>query len=228
MKMNDMIIGAIAIIVTIVVFLLMKKVNGRFPHPLTLPVLTATIIMVTGIRLLNISYETYYIGGQWIEKLLGPAVVALAYPLYQQRKLISRYTWPIVTGVTIGSLIGVITGFATGYFLRLDETVTLSLLSKSVTTPVAMDIAKTIDGSPSLAAIFVMVAGISGAVMGHSIFKWCNIDLPIAKGLGMGSASHAIGTSRSFQESDQEGAASTVAMILSAIIVSVLAPLFTG
>lgn len=227
MNMNDFIIGAIAIFSTVVVYLVTRWFNKKLPHPFTLPILLSTILLAVGLLILRIPYETYYIGGQWIEKLLGPAVVALAYPLYLQRKMIKRFTIPIIVGVSIGSFVGVISGLAIGKLLNLDLEVILSILPKSVTTPVAMDIAKTVGGSPPLTAIFVMVAGISGAVMGHTLFRWFGINHSVTKGLAMGSASHAIGTARSLQESQQEAAASTIAMTLSAVIVSILTPLLT-
>src|SRR5699024_11725356 len=102
------------------------------------------------------------------------------------------------------------------------QTCALPISPKSVTTPIAMDFAREIGGAPSLAAVFVMIAGISGGVMGHTFLKWCRIDHFLGKGVGMGCASHAIGTSVAMANDELEGAISTVAMSLSAIVVSVI------
>ncbi|MBS4210396.1 LrgB family protein [Bacillus sp. FJAT-50079] len=223
--MNHFFIGLLAITVTIVVFFFSKWLNKKFPSPFTLPVLISTLIVMFGLLLFHISYETYNIGGQWIDRFLGPAVVALAYPLYKQRQMMKNYLIPILVGVFIGSVIGVTSGLMMGKWFHIKREIILSLLPKSVTTPVAMDIANTLDGSTSLAAVLVMFAGIGGAVIGPTLFKWLKIDHDLARGLGIGSASHAIGTAKIMEESENAGAASTLAMILSAVIVSIITPL---
>src|SRR5699024_9410815 len=107
-------------------------------------------------------------------------------------------------------------------------TIIYSLTPKSVTTPVAMDISQTLSGISSLAAVFVMIAGISGAMISTLAFKLLHLKNPISRGVGLGSASHAIGTSRALENSLEEGSISTVAMIISAVFVSILAPLLVG
>ena len=226
--MSNFTIGLLAICATIIIFFISRWLNEKYPHPLTLPVLVSTIILAVGLLLFKIPYETYNIGGQWIERFLGPAVVALAYPLYQHRKILKKYTVPVFVGVFIGSLIGVLSGLFLGKWLGLDRFILFSLLPKSVTSPVAMDIADSIGGSPALAAALVMVAGIGGAVMGPSLLRLVGIHHYIARGLGMGSASHAIGTAKSMETDAKEGAASTVAMVLCAIIVSFITPLLVA
>ncbi|MBW8349766.1 LrgB family protein [Bacillus sp. IITD106] len=226
--MNDSLIGMVAITVTILVFFVARKLNQKYPNPFTLPVLTSTIILVIGLLIFKIPYKTYFIGGKWIEAFLGPAVVALAYPLYQHRKILIQYTRPILLGTLCGSMLGVVSGLILGKWIGLDHLLLVSLLPKSVTSPIAMDIASSIGGSSTLAAVLVMVAGIGGAVMGHSLFRWVRIDHHLARGLGMGSASHAIGTARSMENDLREGAASTVAMVLSAIFTSVITPILVA
>lgn len=224
--MNNVIISLVAIITTIIIYTLSRLIYKKLPRPFTLPILVSTILIMFGLLIFNISYEFYHIGAQWIEKLLGPAVVALAFPLYLQRRILMQHTLTILVSVSIGSVVGVISGLLMAKMLGFDKYLIASLLPKSVTTPVAMDIAKSIGGEPSLAAVMVMVAGISGAVLGPSLFKWVGVNNYIAKGLGMGSASHAIGTSRAMENSMEEGAVSTIAMVLSAVIVSLITPMF--
>ena len=223
--MNNYLIGILVIVATLIIFFFTRWLNKKLPHPLTLPILISTIIIALGLLVFDISYDTYLVGGQWIEKLLGPAVVALAYPLYQQRNILKQYSVSIFIGVFFGSIIGVTSGLLMGKWIGLDRHFLFSLLPKSVTSPVAMDIADSIGGSPTLAAVLVMVAGISGAVMGPSLLRWVGVHHHLAKGLGMGSASHAIGTAKSMEIDVKEGAASTVAMVLCAIIVSFITPM---
>lgn len=210
---------------TVIVYIAALKVYRRFHHPFTLPIFTATISIVLLLLITKIPYETYMAGGSWIEHLLGPAVVALAYPLYNQRRVLRKNLGIIFAGVMAGAVTGIFSG---GYFTKwvgLEEHLIASILPKSVTTPIAMDIATTINGAPALTAVLVMIAGTGGAILSPYIYKWSRIEHSFARGIGLGSASHGIGTAKAVENSEEEGAASSVAMTLSAIIVAILIPL---
>ncbi|MCT2534390.1 LrgB family protein [Aquibacillus koreensis] len=224
--MNSFLIGLSTLTATILLFFLTKKIYKKYPSPFTLPILTSTWVIVVGLLIFDIPYETYMIGGQWLDHLLGPVVVALAYPLYRQWPLLKMYMVPILSGVIVGSFIGISTGFIAAKWLGFSDTIIYSITSKSVTTPVSMDIANTIGGTTPLAAVFVMFAGIGGAVFGPSILKLSRVNLTIAKGVSMGTASHAIGTARSMENSELEAAVSTVSLTISAVIVAMITPTF--
>ncbi|NEU29994.1 LrgB family protein [bacterium LRH843] len=219
------VVSLAAISVTVLVYLFSRAFYQKYSYPFTLPLLIATIILISLLLLFQIPYETYYIGGQWLEKLLGPAVVALAYPLYRQFDMLKRHFKAIIVGVGTGAVVGISSGLFLLKWIGFDQTVVFSLVPKSVTTPVAMDVATTLGGIGALAAINVMVAGIFGVVLGPYFFKWFNITSELSKGIATGSASHAIGTAKALENSEAEGAASSVAMTLSAIIVSIIAPI---
>lgn len=226
--MANFFIGLLGIAATIACFIIAVKINRKKPSPLTLPVLLATATIVVLLLIFKIPYETYMIGGEWIDKLLGPAVVALAYPLYTQRDMIKQIATPMIIGIFTGAFVGVTTGILFTKLVGFDDAIIYSLSPKSVTTPVAMDIASSIGGIPPLAVVFVMIAGIGGGVMSSFVFKWTGINNYIGRGVGMGSASHAIGTAKSMENSRLEGSVATVAMVLSAIFVSVLTPVITA
>src|SRR5690606_25776881 len=116
-------------------YLIGRWLNNKFPSPFTIPILIATIVLVSILLLFGISYETFMIGGKWVNELLGPSVVALAYPLYLQRKLLKKYFLPIFSGVFIGALIGVVSGLLLAKWMNVDEFIVYSLVPKSVTTP---------------------------------------------------------------------------------------------
>lgn len=223
--MINLLIGIASITGTITIFIVTKKIYNRYPQPYTLPVLTSTVLIIILLLLFQIPYSTYMTGGHWLDELLGPVVVALAYPLYKQRDLLKQYVFPLLTGVLVGSIVGMCSGLLLTMWLGFKPTMIYSIISKSVTTPVSMDIAHSIGGSSTLAAVFVMIAGIGGAVIGPSILHYTKVTHTIAKGIGMGTASHAIGTARAMENSELEGAVSTVALTISAIVVAVLAPL---
>lgn len=211
---------------TVAIYFFMRNIYLQFPHPFLLPLFTGTVALVLLLIYFDIPYDLYMTGGQWIEHLLGPAVVALAYPLYNQRYMVKKYFKPLVASVIVGSVIGVASGYVFARLVNLDDFIILSLLPKSVTTPVAMEIAFATGGVPSLAGVFVMVAGIGGVLTAPYLFRLFRIHHDLSKGVGIGCASHAIGTAKALENSEEEGAASSVSMTLSAIIVSLLIPIF--
>ncbi|MDY0394370.1 LrgB family protein [Virgibacillus halophilus] len=202
------------------------KIHQKYGKPYTVPVLIATVIMVAGLMLLHISYDVYMKGGEWINKLLGPAVVALAYPLYQHRTLLKKLLMPIALGTFIGAAVGIASGVLLTKWAGFDMVIIESIAPKSVTTPVAMVLADAQGGIMPLAAVFVMIAGIGGAIFSTIICKVFRIHHKVGLGVGAGSASHAIGTARVMEVNAGAGSISTVAMSFSTVFVSILTPLF--
>ncbi|WP_100399924.1 LrgB family protein [Bacillus sp. FJAT-44742] len=223
--MNEWWISLIAVAATLGTYRLGISLYRMLPSPFMLPLLSSTFLIVIFLLITDISYDTYMIGGQWIESLLGPAIVALAYPLYKQAEMLKKYFWPIIGGVLLGAFVGILSGIYLARLFGIEEFLLFSLVPKSVTTPVAMEVAASIGGAPPLAAVFVMVAGIGGVVLSGYLFKLCKIDHFLGKGIGLGAASHAIGTAKALENNEKEGAASSIAMTLSAVVVSILAPL---
>lgn len=214
------------ILATIIVFLLMKKLYGRFSTPILFPVLTATIVLVILLTSFSVSYDTYMSGARWIDALLGPAIVSFAYPLYTQRNLIKKNLFSIITSVTVALISGIISVILLARLIGVDQEIVASLFSKSITTPVAMKITESLGGIPSLTVVFVILAGLTGAVLGPYIFRICKINNPVSKGVSMGSASHAIGVAKLSEYGEQTLSMGTVGMTLSAIIGAFICPLF--
>jgi len=215
------------IFLTVLVFFLMKKLYQRFSYPVFVPIFTTSLLIVCFLFLFNISYHTYMSGGEWIAKLLGPAVVALAIPLFDHREMLKKYFFTIVFSVCIGAIIGISSGLALGVVFQLDQNLLLSIAPKSVTTPIAMDISEFSGGTPTLTAVYVMIAGISGAMFGHFGMNLFKVKHPIAKGIGFGTASHGIGTAKALEIGSLEGAISSISMTLSAIMTSIFCPIIT-
>ncbi|RSL32895.1 LrgB family protein [Salibacterium salarium] len=222
--MNDWLIAIAAIAGTALVYGFGRYLYKRYPQPFTLPIVTGTLVIVIFLVLTGVSYSTYMTGGQWIEHLLGPAVVALALPLYKQRDMLKKYFFPLTAAILVGVMAGVITGYYPARWLHIDDMLIASALPKSVTTPVAMDVSDSIGGTPSLAVVFVMVAGIGGVITAPYLFKWCGIHHELPRGIAIGTASHAIGTAKALENSEREGAVSSVAMTFSALLISVIVP----
>ncbi|MFD1852045.1 LrgB family protein [Oceanobacillus bengalensis] len=222
--MINILIGIISIIGTLLIYVLSIRLHKKFNYPFTLPILVATIILVIVLLTFDISYNTYMLGGDWVSELLGPAVVALAYPLYKERFLLKKLIMPIVCGTIAGGFVGVSTGVLLTKWAGFDSEIIFTISSKSVTTPVSMAITESLGGITPLAAVFVMIAGISGSVLSTYLFKYTGLKHYLGKGIALGSASHAIGTATALESSELEGSISSIAMILSAMLISIIAP----
>lgn len=214
------------ILLTIAMYMLMNMIYVRFNTPFLVPILTTTIVIIIILSLFNVSYETYMIGGEWINAFLGPAIVSLCVPLYKQRDLLKRYLYPIISGVLVGSIVGISTGVLMAKLFQFSDELIATILPKSITTPIAMQVAEELGGIPSLATVFVIVAGLVGILVDKALYKWIKIDTALGRGIGLGAAAHAIGTSKAIEYGEQEASMSSVAMTLSAIIGSVLGPVF--
>ncbi len=219
-----LLLAASSIILTAAVYWFSKKLYIKWYTPFTVPIVTSTLIIVLILLAADISYNTYMIGAQWIDELLGPAVVALAYPLYRQLSILRKYFVSIMAGVFSGTVLGILSGILFAVWLETEPEILASLVPKSVTTPIAMEIARVLGGIPAITAVFVMIAGVGGAMFGPWLLKICQIDHFIGKGIGLGSAAHGMGTSRALEIGEKEAAISSIAMTLSAILASVLAP----
>jgi predicted murein hydrolase (TIGR00659 family) len=188
------------------------------------PVAMAVALLIGLLLLIDMPYQRYFEGAQFIHFLLGPATVALAIPLYLQLHNIRRLWLPILAGILVGVVVGVSSSILLAQWMGADTQTWLSLAPKSVTAPVAMSLAETIGGIAPLTAVLVITTGIIGAVTGGTLFKLLGIDDDAIKGVAMGATAHGIGTARAFQHSQTMGAFSGLAMALSALATSLLLP----
>ena len=193
-------------------------------NPLINPVLIAIAIIITVLTVLHIPYQDYFAGGQFIHFLLGPATVGLALPLYKQVAKLKRLWLPISLALLFGVSLASVSTLLIAKYLGASHETLLSLAPKSVTTPVAMSITEQLGGVPSLTAVFVIITGIIGAIVGSSLFRLLRIQDDSVKGIAMGITAHGIGTARAFQISAEKGAFSGLAMALSALVASLLVP----
>jgi predicted murein hydrolase (TIGR00659 family) len=194
-------------------------------NPLANPVAIAVAILVALLVLTRTEYQTYFDGAQFVHFLLGPAVVALAIPLREHVTSVRRALLPMLVALVAGSLTAVLSVVAVAWLLGADPATIKSLMPKSVTAPIAMGIAEEIGGVPSLTAVFVILTGIIGAMVGGPALDLFGIKLPAARGFALGIASHGIGTARAFQESEIAGTFSGIAMGLNGFMTAVLVPL---
>ena len=197
-------------------------------HPIANPVAIAVTVLVILLKLTGTSYQTFFDGAQFVHFLLGPATVALAVPLYQHFERVKKMLLPLLAALLVGSATAALSAYWIARLLGGTREVALSLVPKSATMPIAMGIAEKIGGLPSLTAVFVMLTGILGAVLGKMLLDKIRCRDDSIKGFAIGLTSHGIGTARAFQLSDMAGAFSGLAMGLNGLITALLVPLMMG
>ncbi|QWG34726.1 LrgB family protein [Bacillus mycoides] len=215
----------VLIFITVVIYLLATKLYKKFTLPFTLPVLTVTAIMICIFLIFGISHQDYKEnGGDILSSFLSPAIVALAIPLFKERKILMKNFLSILVGVVIGIVALISLNVVIGEMLNIDKELILTTIPQLATMPIAISLAEQIGGIPSMTASFVVVAGITGAIMGPTVLKLFRITSTIGKGVGMGCASHIIGVSRLVKEGEKEATIGSVTMIVTGILISILVP----
>ena len=186
--------------------------------------LVAMVVIIPFLIFTGIPYERYFAGSKILNDLLQPAVVALAFPLYEQLHQIRARWKSIITICLIGSVVAMLTGTTVALLMGASPQIAASIMPKSVTTPIAMAVGGSIGGIPAISAMCVIYVGILGAVFGHTLLNLMKIRTKAARGLAMGTASHALGTARCAELDYQEGAFSSLALVICGIMTSLIAP----
>jgi predicted murein hydrolase (TIGR00659 family) len=198
-------------------------------QPWANPVLWTVTALAAALLITDVPYPTYFSGAQFIHFLLGPAVVALAWPLWQRRAELRARWAPLLAVALAGGLTASGSAWLLGTAFGLPMDVVLSLVPKSVTAPVAMGIADKIGGIPALAAVFAVITGLIGAIAGKYLFDALRIPTDAegwaARGFALGTASHGIGAARALQVNADAGAYAGLALGLQVVLASLLIPL---
>ncbi|MFG6327644.1 MAG: LrgB family protein [Lachnospiraceae bacterium] len=203
--------------------LLIKK---KLKHPVFNPLLIAIIFVIGALVILGIDYDSYNEGAKYISYLLTPATVCLAVPLYEQLNLLKK-NWK---AIIIGILSGVITSLASVFLLALAFGLTheeyVTLLPKSITTAIGMELSGEMGGIVTISVAVIVVTGIFGNVMAEIVCKLFRINEPVAKGIAIGTSSHAVGTAKAMEMGQEEGAMSSLAIAVAGILTAVLISVF--
>lgn len=200
---------------------LYRKTKLRLLHP----ILTSMLVIIAFLKITGIEYEAYQAGNQLIDFMLGVSVVALGYLLYEQIEHVKGRLATILTSVVVGSVVGILSVIWIARWMGADEAIILSLQPKQVTTPIAISVAENSGGIPSLTSMVVIIAGMLGGIVGPFVLDKLGISNRIARGLALGSASHAVGTARALELGAIEGAISGLAIGLMGIITAILVPI---
>ena len=188
------------------------------------PILVTIAVLIVFLKLTGISYDTYQEGGHYIDFWLKPAIVALGVPLYQHLGQIRRQFVPIIVSQLVVCLVGLVSVVLIARWMGASREVIISLAPKSVTTPIAMEVCSVAGGIPSLTAAIVVCVGLLGAVFGFKMLEVWHVRNPYSQGLGLGAASHAVGTSRAMEKGDTYGAYASLGLILNGVLTALLTP----
>ena len=188
------------------------------------PILISIAAIIALLYSLGIDYSTYKEGGDYIDFWLKPAVVALGVPLYKQLPAIKKQLLPLLASELCGCVAGIVSVVVLAKLLGASHEVIMSLAPKAVTTPIAMEVSGAVGGIPSLTAAVVVCTGIFGGMAGFRILKMSRIKSPIAQGLSIGTAAHAVGTSVAMERSERFGAFSSLGLTLNGLLTAMLTP----
>lgn len=210
--------------ITFGVFFFAKLLQRRTGVMLLNPILLTIAVIIVFLKVTGVSYQTYNEGGHLIEFWLKPAVVALGVPLYLQLETIKKQLLPIVLSQLAGCVVGVVSVVLIAKWMGASAEVIYSLAPKSVTTPIAMEVAKSVGGIPSLTAAVVVCVGLLGGMLGFKVLRYGRVGSPMAQGLSMGTAAHAVGTSAAMDISRKYGAFASLGLTLNGIFTALLTP----
>ena len=226
--LNDFLSGSAAwgVLLTLAAFALGALINKLTGKAIFNPLLLGSIFVIVFLSVCKIPYADYKISAAPVNYLLLPATVALAIPLYEKIDLLKENAAAIIAGISVGTLVSL--GSALALALDLTREQYATLLPKSVTTAISMDVAAELGGIAALTGAIVIVTGIVGALLAETVCKLFHITDPIAKGVGIGTAAHAVGTSKALQMGEVEGAMSGLSIAVAGVLTAVLCPVFVN
>lgn len=208
------------IAISVIAYSFAQRLHQRWNwlHPLFVCAGSIMIVLLS----MNIPYEAYRIGGDLITILLGPATVALGVPLYKYAGLIRKHMLAILIGICSGAISGIISAALIVGLLGGTKEIMLSMMPKSVSSPIALEIAKQLGGIPELSVVLTVLTGLLGSMFGTTILPWFGIKDDVSIGIAMGTAAHGIGTAKVIRDSELRGGLSGLAMGLMGIFTSLL------
>lgn len=194
-------------------------------NPIVNPLLISILLGVVLLKITNISYDQVLVGGKYVTFFIAPATVAMVINLYKNIHLLKENFLAVIIGVFIGVIACVTSVFLLCKLFGLDEKLTVTLLPKSLTTAIGATIAEEYGGYKDIATIAIVLTGVTGAVIAPTVMKVAKIKDPVAKGIGIGTSSHAVGTSKALEMGEVEGAMSGLSIALAGFMTVILMPL---
>ena len=226
--MNDILIESVffGVGLTLLCFEIGQIAKKKLKIPLFNPILIATVLIIGALLLLDMDYDTYYEGAKYISYLLTPATVCLAIPMYEQMSLLKKNWKAVMAGLIAGCLTSLVSILAMAVLFGLSHETYVTLLPKSITTAIGMGVSETLGGYVTITVAVIIITGILGNMFGEAVCRLFRIEEPIAKGVGFGTASHAVGTAKAIEIGEIEGAMSSLSIAVAGLVTVVGASVF--
>ena len=206
---------------TIILFIILKSFNLKIPI-----IISVGIFIILILKIFNIDYSTYNESASILSFLIAPATIALAYPMYKNYHILLENKRALYFSLILATIVAIISTYFCAKIFGADFRVIMSMLPKSTTMPIALEISKAIDGYSEITAVVVALTGVFGGVFGHKILKFLKVKNDVSIGLALGSASHIIGTSACAErKKDRQTASSTIALIIVGILSAIIIPI---
>lgn len=215
----------IMILLTIIMYVVAKKLQEKFKSPFLNPALISAIGIIVILLFSHKNYHDYMVGGKWINQLLSCTVVCLAYPLYQNRHKILAYSKVIFTSVCSAVIMNFLFVYIVLKLFGYSKEVIVTMLPRSITAAVGIEVSHQLGGTDTLTVMFIITTGLVGSIAGSYLLRIGRFETSIAKGLTYGNASHAFGTARALEIDLESGAYSSIGMILTAVLSSIFLPI---
>lgn len=216
-----------SIFLTLTSYYIGLKISKSFKNPILNPMLIAMVICILTLKALNISYDSYMLGGSYILFFMGPATVALVIPLYKNINLVRSNFLPIIIGVVVGTITALLSIFLLCRIFGVSDIVEISLMPQSITTAIGLPLSENMGGIGGITIIAIMIRGIFGAIICAPLFKILKIKNKVAKGISIGTTSHVVGTSKAIEIGEEEGAISGLSIVLCGVLTSLLLAVFS-
>ena len=214
------------IFLSLVCFMVATYIRRKTGSVLANPFLVATVLIIAFLLTFDIPYEDFTAGGDLINIFLAPVTVILAVPLYRYRNVLNHYIYAIIGGIFSGVVAAIVSVIVLARLMGMDSLIERSLVAKSITAPIGIEATKIVGGIEGITVLAIILSGLIGAMVAPFVFKICHIKNDIAKGIGLGAASHAIGTSKALEMGERIGATSGltigIAGITTVVLVSIL------
>ncbi len=203
------------------------KVYQKWPYPFLNPLLIAVLFLISVIIFTPLDYSHLKAGGDIINLFLAPVTAVLAIPMYEQLPKLTRNILPVLIGCMAGSLTGLLSVFALAKLFNMNWILTASLLPKSITTPMGIELSIYLGGIPAITVLMIILTGLFGATFSASLCRVLKIKDPIAQGIAIGSSSHALGTTKAMEMGDVQGALSSISIAMTGLFTVFWAVLLT-
>ena len=223
--MTNQTLSLLCLALTLLFYYLSKWLYGRKRILPLMPLLLAPALLIALVLSCHIPYETYMADSHWLLWLLGPATIAFAIPVYENKALMRKHWLSLSIGVLASVVMAVASSVLLARWLGLSDLLQRSLAMRSITTPFAVEASKSVGGQSDLTALFVVLTGVIGMAVGDGVLRRLAIRSKLGKGAGFGASAHGAGTAKAYQLGNEEGVVASMVMMIAGMVTVLLAPL---